>query len=90
MAALKWIAGALACSLLFAGDALAQAYPNKAVRMLVPFAAGGPTDVIARIVGRSCRNPLGQQFVVENVGVQAATPARPWPLISPTVTPFSL
>ena len=68
MAALKWIAGALACSLLFAGDALAQAYPNKAVRMLVPFAAGGPTDVIARIVGQKLSESLGQQFVVENVG----------------------
>ena len=68
MAALKWIVGALACSLLFAGDALAQAYPNKAVRMLVPFAAGGPTDVIARIVGQKLSESLNQQFVVENVG----------------------
>ena len=70
MAAMKWIAGALACSLLLAGagDALAQAYPNKAVRMLVPFAAGGPTDVIARIVGQKLSESLGQQFVVENVG----------------------
>jgi tripartite-type tricarboxylate transporter receptor subunit TctC len=68
MAALKWIAGALACSLLFAGDARSQGYPNKPVRMLVPFAAGGPTDVIARIVGQKLSESLGQQFVVENVG----------------------
>src|SRR5450432_278956 len=68
MAALKWIAGALACSLLFADDARSQGYPNKPVRMLVPFAAGGPTDVIARIVGQKLSESLGQQFVVENVG----------------------
>jgi tripartite-type tricarboxylate transporter receptor subunit TctC len=68
MAALKWIAGVLTCSLLFAGDARSQGYPNKPVRMLVPFAAGGPTDVIARIVGQKLSESLGQQFVVENVG----------------------
>jgi tripartite-type tricarboxylate transporter receptor subunit TctC len=69
MAALKWIAGALAWLLLLAaaGDAQAQGYPNKAVRMIVPFAAGGPTDVIARIVGQRLSESLGQQFVVENV-----------------------
>lgn len=70
MAALKWTAGALACALSLAGigNAHAQAYPSKSVRLLVPFAAGGPTDVIARIVGQKLSESLGQQFVVENVG----------------------
>jgi tripartite-type tricarboxylate transporter receptor subunit TctC len=56
-------------SLLFsAGSAFAQNYPNKPVRVVVGFAAGGPTDVIARIVTQKLSDTLGQQFYVENVG----------------------
>jgi len=47
--------------------ACAQAYPTRAVTFIVPFAAGGPTDVCARIVGDHMSRTLGQQFVVENV-----------------------
>jgi tripartite-type tricarboxylate transporter receptor subunit TctC len=47
--------------------ACAQAYPTRAVTFIVPFAAGGPTDVCARIVGEHMSRTLGQQFVVENV-----------------------
>lgn len=50
-----------------ATGALAQAYPTKPITMIVPFAAGGPTDVIARIVSESMAKTLGQTFVVENV-----------------------
>ena len=69
MVVLKWIAGALACSLLVASAdrAQAQGYPNRSVRLIVPFAAGGPTDVIARIVAQKLSENLGQQFYVENV-----------------------
>src|SRR5689334_2511184 len=42
-------------------------YPTRPVTMVVPFAAGGPTDVIARIVGDHMSRTLGQQIVVENV-----------------------
>jgi len=48
--------------------ALAQAYPNKPVRIVVGFTAGGPTDAIARIVAQKLSDSLGHQFVVENIG----------------------
>ncbi len=44
----------------------AQAYPNKPVRLIVPFAPGGFTDVVARILGQKLSLALGQQFVIEN------------------------
>jgi tripartite-type tricarboxylate transporter receptor subunit TctC len=46
----------------------AQGYPNKAVRVVVGFAAGGPSDVIGRIVAQKLSEALGHQFYVENVG----------------------
>jgi tripartite-type tricarboxylate transporter receptor subunit TctC len=47
---------------------LAQEYPNKSVRVVVGFPAGGPTDVIARIVSQKLSESLGHQFYVENMG----------------------
>jgi len=52
---------------IFAGPAGAETYPARAVRMIVPFAAAGPTDVIGRIVAQKLSEDLGQQFYVENV-----------------------
>src|SRR5262245_44300607 len=45
----------------------AQTYPARTVTIIVPFAAGGPTDVSARIVGEHMARTLGQQFIIENV-----------------------
>src|SRR5215510_3935127 len=47
--------------------AAAQTYPNKPIRMIVTFAAGGPTDVIARIIAQKASETFGHQVVVENV-----------------------
>jgi tripartite-type tricarboxylate transporter receptor subunit TctC len=58
----------LAAMLAAAGTALAQDYPSKPVTMIIPFAAGGPTDVLGRIVAQRMGEILGQQVVVENVG----------------------
>ena len=56
--------------------ASAQAYPTRPVTIVVPFAAGGSTDVSARIVGEYMARRLGQQFIIENVPGRAARLAR--------------
>jgi tripartite-type tricarboxylate transporter receptor subunit TctC len=56
-----------------ATSAAAQNYPTRPVTVVVPFAAGGPTDIIARIVGEYFSRTLGQQFIVENVAGAGGT-----------------
>jgi tripartite-type tricarboxylate transporter receptor subunit TctC len=63
----------VAISLALVGGAMAQAYPARPITMIVPFAAGGPTDIIARIVGDHMSKTLGQQVVVENVAGAGGT-----------------
>jgi len=57
----------LAVSLLAQGGATAQTYPVRPITIIVPFAAGGPTDVLARVVGEHIRADLGQPVLIENV-----------------------
>jgi len=66
------------CALLAAAvsgmvSASAQVYPSRPITVIVPFAAGGTTDVIARIIGEPMSRTLGQQLVVENVGGAGGT-----------------
>jgi tripartite-type tricarboxylate transporter receptor subunit TctC len=59
---------ALVISALLVTSATAQTFPTKAMTMIVPFAAGGPTDVLGRVVGARMGEILGQQIVIENIG----------------------
>jgi tripartite-type tricarboxylate transporter receptor subunit TctC len=57
---------ALAISLALSGSALAQAWPNKPIRMIVPYTPGGYTDLMARTVGQKLSEALGVPFIYEN------------------------
>lgn len=77
-------AGAAAALGLVAAGASAQAYPSRPLTLIVPFAAGGPTDILARIIAEGMARDLGQPVVVENlpgaggaVGTARAARARP-------------
>jgi tripartite-type tricarboxylate transporter receptor subunit TctC len=63
----KIVAGVLVGLVGFAAGAAAQNYPTRPVTMVIPFAAGGPTDVLGRVVGAKMGETLGQQVVIENV-----------------------
>ena len=69
---------------LCAGQAVAQDYPSKPVRLIVPFPAGGSSDVVARFIAQGLSEKMGQQFAVENragaagnVGTDAVAKAAP-------------
>ena len=64
-AALALLAGSL--------PAAAQSWPSRPLSMVVPFAAGGSTDAIARLLAEGLRNELGQPVIVENVGGAGGT-----------------
>ena len=68
----RLIVGAFFALALLPPPAAAQ-YPNKPITVIVPFAAGGPTDVIARLVGEHMSRTLGQPIIVENIGGAGGT-----------------
>jgi len=69
------LAGAIAAGLttLISQPLAAQTYPNKPITIIVPAAAGGPTDTVARLIGESMSRTLGQTILVENVGGAGGT-----------------
>jgi tripartite-type tricarboxylate transporter receptor subunit TctC len=64
----KTIIAALTAVLAFTGAATAQTFPDRALTMIIPFAAGGPTDVLGRVMAQRMGEILGQTVIVENVG----------------------
>jgi len=73
-----------AAALLVASRVRAQTYPTRPVRVIVPFAPGGPADIVARLLTQKLGDHLGRQFYVENVagaggnlGMRAAARAAP-------------
>src|SRR5260370_42351883 len=68
---------AVAFAINDARPATAQAYPSRPITIIVPFAAGGTTDVIARILGEHMSRTLGQQLIVENVVGAGGTTGSP-------------
>jgi tripartite-type tricarboxylate transporter receptor subunit TctC len=59
---------ALCATLLVSGSAFAQQYPTKPVKIIVPFPAGGVTDIAGRLIAQKLSERLGQQFYIENIG----------------------
>ena len=76
---------ALACTALNAGRAAAQAYPNRPVKIVIPFAPGGPTEFILRLIADRLTTALGHAFIIENrpggaggtVGAKSVAVAEP-------------
>src|SRR5688572_28770412 len=56
----------VAATFAWSGATADERYPSRPVRMVVSFAAGGPTDIVARVMGAKMSELLGQQFVIEN------------------------
>lgn len=73
----RQVAGALAAAFVVAASlaapAAAQTYPDRPVTLIVPFAAGGPSDVLGRLLAQSMSQTLGQAVVIENVGGAGGT-----------------
>ncbi|MGQ0563725.1 MAG: tripartite tricarboxylate transporter substrate-binding protein [Gemmobacter sp.] len=73
MALTRTLAGILAGVTLTASATFAQGYPDRQITMVVPFAAGGPTDTVGRLIAEKMSADLGQQIIVENIGGAGGT-----------------
>src|SRR5258708_12299666 len=76
----------LACTTCAA--ALAQDYPNRAVKIIVPFAAGGPADIYARFLGQRSQEAMGQPFSIDSPPA-TRSPLAPAPPATTTPHPYT-
>lgn len=83
-AAIALVAFAVSSALFFATHALAQDYPTRPVKWVVPYPPGGATDILARLIGQRLSERTGQQFIIENkagagnnVGTESVVNAEP-------------
>jgi tripartite-type tricarboxylate transporter receptor subunit TctC len=84
MIARRSVFASIAALVLAAAPAMAQSYPNRPIRMIVPFPPGGPIDTMGRMVANELSSRLGQQVIVDNragagstLGTKAAAAAEP-------------
>ena len=81
MKIVRWLAGlAAAASLLGAMPVTAQPYPNKPIRLVVPFGAGSGSDILARIIAEPLSQALGQSIIVEKMK-SLTTPQACWLIV---------
>jgi tripartite-type tricarboxylate transporter receptor subunit TctC len=80
----RHLIAAFAALLALASPSLAQSYPTRSITLIVPFAPGGPADVLGRLIGQKMGEDLGQQVIIDNrpgantiIGAQAVAKARP-------------
>ena len=87
---LRSLAGAMSVALLCAAPAHAQQYPSKSIRFIVPYVAGGNTDVLARLIGQQMSETLGQPVIIDNrpavdgvvgIGLVASSPGDGYTLL---------
>src|SRR5260370_32656780 len=78
------LAVAAAALLALASPSFAQSSPNRPITMIVPFAPGGPADVLGRLIGQKMAEDLGQQVIIDNrpgantiIGAQVVAKAKP-------------
>ena len=78
------LALALACVASVSAAQAAEAYPSRVIKWIVPYPAGGTTDILARLIGQSISEKLGQQVIIENrpgagnnIGTEAVVNAAP-------------
>lgn len=94
-----WAAVLVAAGAVQAGGAIAQAYPNKPIRLIAPYPPGGSSDILARIVGQKFTDAWGQRVVVDNrpgaggslgTGMAAGAPHDGYTLVVGSVAPIVL